>query len=116
MINRGAIILKCKQPFIKWVNAADPVEKDPDITAADVNRDRTVYLVSDADAENYEEWVNLNYKVLFENVLYDWFTDESLWPKNRTKKMFDEWFDVKCYSVLIDTVGGDIYDEQFDSD
>ena len=32
MINRSAVILKCKEPFVRWINEADPYEDDPGIT------------------------------------------------------------------------------------
>jgi hypothetical protein len=42
MINRSAVILKYKAPFIKWVNDADPYKDDPGITIEGANQDRTV--------------------------------------------------------------------------
>ena len=59
-----------------------------------------------------EHYYDKRYKQLFESEIEDWYTDESLWPKNRTRKLFDEWFDVDCHSVLIDTVDGKIIDDE----
>ena len=112
MINRAAVILTYKAPFIKWVNNADPYQDDPGITTESVNIDRTVYLIREDDAENLEEWISLNFKQLFESELEDWYTDESLWPKKRNRKLFDEWVEVQCHSVLIDTVGSKIVDDE----
>ena len=56
--------------------------------------------------------ISLNFEQLFESEIEDWYTDESLWPKNRNRKLFDEWFDVECHSVLIDTVDGKIIDDE----
>ncbi|MEA3392583.1 MAG: hypothetical protein U9Q91_06350 [Candidatus Marinimicrobia bacterium] len=112
MINRAAVILKCKAPFIKWVNDADPYKDDPGITIESVNQDRTVYLILEDDAEKLDEWISLNFKQLFESELEDWYTDELLWPKKRNRKKFDEWFEVQCHSVLIDTVGSKIVDDE----
>jgi len=112
MINRSAVILKCKEPFIKWVNDADPYKDDPGITIESANQDRTVYLILENDAEKLEEWISLNFKELFESELEDWYTDESLWPKKRNRKIFNEWFEVQCHSVLIDTVGSKIVDDE----
>ncbi|MCP3888985.1 MAG: hypothetical protein GY702_08955 [Desulfobulbaceae bacterium] len=47
-----------------------------------------------------------------ESEIEDWYTDESLWPKNRDRKLFDEWFDVECHGVLIYTVGSKIIDDE----
>ena len=112
MINRAAAILKFKAPFIQWVNDADPYKDDPGITIESANQDRTVYLILENDAEKLEEWISLNFKELFESELEDWYTDESLWPKKRNRKIFNEWFAVQCHGVLIDTVGSKIVDDE----
>jgi hypothetical protein len=112
VVNRAAIMLRYKEPFIRWINESDPYNDDPGITAEGANEDRTVYLISDADAEIYEKWIELNYKELFEGELENWYADATLWPRERTKKIFDEWFEVECHSVLIDTVGGKIFDDE----
>ena len=112
MINRAAVILKYKAPFIQWVNDADPYKDNPGITLESENKDCTVYLILEEDAEKLEEWISLNFEQLFESEIEDWYTDESLWPKNRNRKLFDEWIDVECHSVLIDTVDGKIIDDE----
>jgi len=112
MINRAAVILKYKAPFIQWVNDADPYKDNPGITLESENKDCTVYLILEEDAEKLEEWISLNFEQLFESEIEDWYTDESLWPKNRNRKLVDEWFDVECHSVLIDTVDGEIIDDE----
>jgi len=112
MINRAAIILKYKEPFVRWINEADPCEDDPGITAEEANDDRNIYLITDADGENVDKWISLNYKTLFENELEDWYTDSSLWPKKRDRKTFNEWFSFECHSIIIDTVGGIIEDDE----
>jgi len=112
MVNRGAVIVKYKEPFIKWINDADPVENSTEITIEIANEDRTVYLITDADAENIEEWVRENYETLFESELEGWYTDETLWPKKRDFQTFQEWCQVECHSLILDTVGGEIYDDE----
>ena len=112
MINRAAVILKYKAPFIQWVNEADPYKDNPGTTLESENKDCTVYLILEDDAEKLEEWISFNFEQLFESEIEDWYNDESLWPKNRTRKLFDEWFDVECHSVLIDTVDGKIIDDE----
>ena len=52
MLNRAAIILRYKEPAILWINKADPAHDDPCISAADVNTERTVYLISDQDGDS----------------------------------------------------------------
>lgn len=112
MVNRAAIMLRYKQPFIDWINTSDPYNDDPGITLEDTNEERTVYLISESDADDYQKWIGKNYKELFESEIESWYADEDLWPKKITKKLFAEWVKVECHTVLIDTVGGEIYDDE----
>ena len=62
--NRGALILRYRAPAVHWINEADPCSDDTGITQTDVNRERTVYLISDEDADGPEaaqKWLKLNY-------------------------------------------------------
>jgi hypothetical protein len=115
LLNRAAVILKFKAPAIRWVNEADPSPDSHPITEADANTDRTVYLVSDEDADGDEainRWLQANFETLFEAELEGWYTDPSMWPQERTWTLFCEWFDVECHTMLIDTVGDEIYDDE----
>lgn len=114
MINRAALLLKYKAPAIAWINEANPMPDDVGLSAEQVNSDRTVYLISDAVADSpqkLERWIKANLDVLFEAELEAWYTDPDLWPKNRTYALFKKWFDVECHTVLLDTVGGLIVDD-----
>ena len=115
MLNRGALILKYREPMVRWLNGADPYNDDPGITAESLGRERTVYLISEVDVDGeraVEKWVKANFRMLFENELEDWYTDPDLWPKKRTLAEFRKWFEVEYHSVVVDTVGGEIYDDE----
>ena len=49
MLNRAALILRYKQPFVDWINAADPSPISRTLTLAEVNQEDTVYLVEVED-------------------------------------------------------------------
>ncbi|TDR52723.1 hypothetical protein DFP85_11147 [Halomonas ventosae] len=114
MLNRSALLLRYKTPAVKWINDADPAPSGGSVTLEEINSDLTVYLISDEVAESPEEvrrWVKANWCSLFESELEGWYTDPTLWPK-RTLKRFDEWFDVECHSMLVDTIGTPIEDDE----
>jgi hypothetical protein len=114
VINRAAVILRYKGPAVAWINAADPCDRDSAITLEAANEERTVYLISDEDADTgttLERWIRRNYRQLFESELEGWYTDPTLWPEDRSLNRFKEWFDVECHTVLVDTVGGVICDD-----
>ena len=112
MVNRAAVILRYKDPIVKWINEADPYEDSSEVSLVSANEDRTVYLVSDGEAENIDRWILENHVILFESELEGWYTDESLWPKKRDLKTFKEWFEIECHSMVLDTVGGPIFDDE----
>ena len=68
---------------MQWINDADPAPGGSPITEEEVNRDRTVYLVSDEVADS-----------------------------PRTLKRFYEWFEVECHSMMIDTLCRPIIDDE----
>ena len=115
MINRAAVLLRYREPAVRWINEADPYAEYSGIGLENVNRERTVYLIRDEDADDeevFQRWLSSSYKMLFENELSGWYTDERLWPENRTMSLFREWFDVECHTVIEDTVGLPIVDDE----
>ena len=115
MLNRAAILLKYKKPAIDWINDADPYSDDPGITVEDVNTERTVYLVRDEVADSpeaTEEWLKANQQVLFERELDGWYSDPTIWPKDRSYNQFKKWFEVECHSVVEDTLEEPIIDDE----
>ena len=114
MVNRAALILRYKEPAVRWINEADPHPLDKPFTLADVDEEHTVYLISDDDgdsSETVDRWIRRNCKTLFEMELNGWYTDPALWPKRRSLKVFREWFDVEYHTVLIDTVEEPLLDD-----
>ncbi len=114
MINRAAIMLKYRDPAVRWINESDPYNDNPGITRTFANQDRTVYLIDEESAESpvaWDRWLKQNYLQLFEAELESWYTDEDLWPQKRTLQLFQAWFDVECHTAVVDTVGGDIFDD-----
>ena len=114
MINRAAIILKYKKPAIQWINETDPYKDNPGISEKDANEERTVYLIEDDAAESsaaLNQWIRNNYNNLFENELNGWYANPNLWPEHRTLTLFRKWFIVECHTIIIDTVGTAIIEE-----
>jgi hypothetical protein len=112
MVNRSAVILKHKTRIVEWINDTDPREDSPEVNLEEANREKTIYLISEHDAENLDRWLKMNFKSLFESELENWYLDDCMWPKKRTMKVFHEWFDVECHTVIIDTVGTPIEDDE----
>jgi hypothetical protein len=95
-IDRSAIILKPRQPFFDWINKLYS-EEEP---INEVN-DSNVYLVSD-DIDDLEKWLIKKFDKFFMMELEDWHSNKKDWPKNRSYKMFKEWFDVSVSDFIYD--------------
>lgn len=105
ILNRTAITLTAKQPFIDWINNAE--DDDFSITLEQLQEDTHVYLIPESGDKipfTVETVVKPHFKAIFEEELSGWFTPEAMWPKRRGFKTFLEWFDVHLHSVVLDTV------------
>ncbi len=108
-INRAAVVLRYKQPYVDWVKTAGP---DPigEYTLADANDDGEIFLIPSFDSPvdpvdgtgDAIKWVEKRWKMFFEHILESWILDESAWPQKRTLKMFREWFEVEYKSMVWD--------------
>jgi hypothetical protein len=108
MLNRNAIILKPKQPFIEWINSHDGEV----MTLETILGDLTVFLIPENDSEeDFFEELEHNWSNLFEDELNGWYTDEAMWPQDRTYAMFREWVEVTWHSVVEDLGDGGIVDD-----
>jgi len=115
LLNRAALLLRYKEPAIEWLNDVDPSPARSKVTLQDANAERPVYLISDDDAESSEavrRWVKANFRSLFESELEGWYPDPDLWPRELSLEAFDNWFLVECHTMLFDTVGGAIVDDE----
>lgn len=101
VLNRMVLILVCKQPFLDWLNAAD--QNPLSLTLEMLHIDNDTFLIPQFDdPHDAVKWAEKRWSFLFESILFDWITEESMWPQNRTLKMFLEWFDIDVHSMVWD--------------
>ncbi len=101
-INRNAIIVSAKNPLIDWVNTLDPKNPMPYRNPLAYD-ESTVYLIDVLDTEeDFREWLSENYLEIFEEELYSWITDDSLWPNPLTFDLFNTWISVSYQSMVMD--------------
>ncbi|MFC2131705.1 hypothetical protein ACFLSQ_09745 [Bacteroidota bacterium] len=96
---RVGVAIKGKKVFYDWINRVDP----EGITVVD--EPGNFYLLPHKleMEEDIKKYLKKNFKFFFECELFDWYTDESLWPKRLTYKMFNEWFNIIICDVIHDT-------------
>lgn len=93
-INRQAIILKPKQPFIDWCVSFCEDELE------DIKETRTYLL--DEDIDDIEQWLRKKYDKLFKFELETFQFNKKEWPQRRNYKMFKEWFWVDFSTMIFD--------------
>ena len=110
-INRTAVVIKPKQPFIDWLNSIP--DEDIDFTLEQVSEDNITFLISEYDdPRDSRAYIKKIYSDIFEFELFGWIVTEELWPKKRTWEMFQEWFSIEINSEVFDLVDGDIDKEE----
>ena len=113
MINRAALIVIPKQPYIDWANTLD--EEGPKLDINDPHYESSVYL---ADNIVYESDIvailKRYYRIIFEHELASWYLDTRAWPQKRGFRTFKAWFEVKVSSVVPDLCKDPIEVEEFE--
>jgi len=106
-LNRASVSLKPKRPLIDWLQKIDcGLGKEPMGTLDPLDENGDIFLVPGDDVidsrEDAVKWVEKNWSDFFEFELGKWIIDDQLWPKNRTLKLFREWFDIEYHSMVWD--------------
>ena len=108
MLNRSALIVRAKEPFLKWLKSLpDPADVSRDI----INHDNTAYLLPDLSSGFEEaELLEQFYGLIFEEQLDGWRVEKNDWPEKRDLQTFNNWFDVEFHSVVLDLVDAPLED------
>ncbi len=105
-VNRSMIVIRLKQPYVDWANALPdrlPEESATPHTVAAMNDDAIAYLIPEiGDYREVDHYLDKMWFILFEELLRDWTADITLWPKKRTRKIFNEWFEITVHSLVKD--------------
>lgn len=114
LINRAALVLSMKQPFVDWVDSLD--KHIPKFTLEAINRESHTYLISEHDTEQKLELIIQGlYREIMELELSSFCTDEDCWPEIKYEK-FLEFFQVKVHSMVFDTEEEEIEGEEWQKD
>ncbi|MGC3980578.1 MAG: hypothetical protein QM808_04880 [Steroidobacteraceae bacterium] len=104
MLNRAALIVRYKQPFVDWINATEPNPNPQQrLKLADANDNNSVYLIELEEEEDLQEWLKLNGVALLEAELSGWYPEQPLWPKARSLELFNKWCSVQLHTLVFDT-------------
>ena len=111
-IDRFVAIINPKQPFLDWLESQP--DRDLATTLEELRTECNALLIREYDSvEQAMRYIERNHKYIFELHLFDWYTDETMWPEKRTLSVFRKWFDVEIYSVVYDMIGEAIFPKEF---
>ena len=107
MINRSAVIIRPKEPYIQWAARLDDSGILPSATA-----EPSMYLMPEYD-DDAGAWALLEhaFDAIFDTELEAWHTEPTDWPKNRSFSMFRDWFEITFVSLIEDLCEGPIVND-----
>jgi hypothetical protein len=109
VVNRTLIIIKPKTPYLEWANrTAQSYE-----TLDELRKSSRAVLVSSNAFRDKEKYLEENYGRLFELELDAWVSERKLWPKQIDFQVFNQWFDVEFYALVIDSLETDLLKEPY---
>jgi len=103
-LNRSAVIVTPKRPFLDWLHNADPTNLT--LTLEDVS-EPTIYLLPECDDEQDLIAQVRNYgDTTFEDQLDGWYREHATWPYDKHFKTFCLWFEYRAHTMLLDLCDG----------
>lgn len=95
-----------------WINSL-PGSVEP-CSIESLNDDCTAVLLPQFDfLKQSQKFIKRIYKQLFELELNGWYTDKTLWPRNRSYKLFCVWFQIEIHTEVFDFGKGNITVEEY---
>ena len=112
-INRHAVIIKGKKPFLDWINQLNDEEDNFQLTLEQLRSESNTYLVPEAQMpEETIAYVDENFDKFFQAELSAWALNDEDYPKNRTLQMFWDFFEIEVSDIVVDICDEDLeYDE-----
>jgi hypothetical protein len=100
-LNRSALVVTPKQPFLDWLHRVDPESKE--ITLAELASEPSVYLLPESETDEGVRRILRKFcEEIFVEELDAWYRDEEVWPEDRSLKVFRRWFDYQYHSLVFD--------------
>jgi hypothetical protein len=98
---RFALTITRQQPYLDWANSFD--DGGPQLSEELARDRRTIYLVPESTTEpDRERLLDEFWEDIFEAELATWMDDETAWPVERTRELFDAWFESEATSAVYD--------------
>ena len=101
LINRSAIVVRPRQPFLNWLQRVDPTSAY--LALDDLRRQPTIYLLPECDSkEQALEFLREISREIFEEQLNGWHRVASVWPSGRDLATIRIWFEIGFHTTIVD--------------
>ena len=101
ILNRCAVFVRPRQPYLDWMRHDD--EGDTEEAFHNMYADPIVFLYEDDDGRRSPQvGIGSVWPAIFEHMLLGWCQDPAYWPPDRTRRMFEQWFDCDFGSEVND--------------
>lgn len=112
-LNRLVAVIKPNQTFLRWLKYV--TEDNKELTLEEAQEDCFAFLVPEYDTiGEAQEFILDRSPELLETILESWYVDDEIWPPNRDRDLFLEWFDIEIHSEAVDLVGEEIVLEEYE--
>jgi hypothetical protein len=109
VVNRTALSIKPKEPYLKWANfATTSYESIEDIRSAG-----KIILLPISAFNDQERFLEEHYRELFELELDAWTPNNKAWPQQIDLNMFKQWFDVEFFALALDFSDDELFKEPY---
>ena len=114
-VNRSAVVVTPKQPFLDWLRSADRTSGD--LTLGDLCLEPTIYLIPECETDSDVcDALSDRCEEIFNEQLAGWYNDTATWPPKRSFDIFRRWFDYSHHSVIVDSCDDDLIRESDDDE
>ncbi|MEH6813287.1 MAG: hypothetical protein V7677_12215 [Motiliproteus sp.] len=105
LINRSALVVRPKQPYVSWVNNLDSQVSglEQELTLEQHLREGRVYLIDEQpQLGELNDILKDHWQMMFENELGGWDEFADHWPTPLSQTQFESWFDVQPQLMVFD--------------
>ena len=97
--NRSVVNIYPTKLYVDWFNYAT----NNGINYSIDKLESISFLINDFDTRmEFNDWLESNFKLLFDIRLSYSCTDKNQWPENRTLAVFNSWFDINHSNLILD--------------
>lgn len=97
--NRDIIQLNPTKLYLDWVNYISDTSENLSLKYIETI---TFLIPNFENRQDFEDWIEVNYCLIFDIRLNYFCIYRSQWPENRTFSLFKSWFDLGYSNMILD--------------